>query len=55
METDKKKVTREFRVIVTVVEVEAPKVADVPVAPEQQPFSDEAAEFVDESDYSTGS
>jgi hypothetical protein len=48
-----KKVTREFRVTVTVEEVEAPKVADVLAHPEY-PFSDEAAEFVEESDYSPG-
>ena len=53
MATDKKKVSREFRVTVTVEEVDAPKVADVPAAPEH-PFSDEAAEFVEESDYSPG-
>lgn len=50
MGTEKKKVTREFRVTVTVEEIDAPKVADMPA---EEPFSDEAAEFVDESDYST--
>jgi hypothetical protein len=46
-----KKVTREYRVTVTVEEVEAPKVADVPAAPEK-PFSREAEDFIDEADYS---
>lgn len=47
-----KKVTREYRITVTVEEIDVPKVvADVPAAPEQS-FSNEAAEFVEESDYS---
>ena len=53
MGTEKKKVTREFRVTVTVEEVDAPKVADMPAAPDEF-FSDEAAEFVDELHHSPG-
>ena len=49
MASDKKPVTsREFRVTITVEEVEVPKVADVP----GQPLSSEAADFIDEADYS---
>lgn len=44
-----KKLTREYRVTVTVEEVEAPKVADIPAEPAA--WSQEAAEFLDESDY----
>ena len=51
MATEKEKVTREFRVTVTVEEVVAPKVADFPAEPER-PFSREAEEFIDEADYS---
>jgi hypothetical protein len=53
MSIEKKTVTREYRVTVTVEEVEAPKVAEIPAAP-KQPFSDEAAEFLEEADYSPG-
>jgi hypothetical protein len=49
MVSESKKVTREFRVTVTVEEVEAPKVADIPVEPAD--WSQEADEFLDESDY----
>jgi hypothetical protein len=44
-----KKVTREYRVTVTIEEVEAPKVADIPAEPAG--WSQEVAEFLDESDY----
>ena len=44
-----KKVTREYRVTVTVEEVEVPKVADIPAEP--APWSEETDEFLDEADY----
>jgi hypothetical protein len=49
MSREKKKMSREFRVIITVEEVEAPKVAETSV--EDDNWSKEAAEFLDESDY----
>lgn len=42
---------REVRITITVEEVELPKVAEVPSVPEA-PFSEEAADFLDEEDYS---
>ena len=50
MDTGNKKVTKEFLVTITVEEVEAPKVGDVPAAPDDT-FSREAEEFFDEGDY----
>ncbi|WOH71130.1 hypothetical protein RX330_22895 [Bradyrhizobium sp. NDS-1] len=48
MSTEKKTVTREYRVTVIVREVEAPKVAEIP----EDALSPEAQEFVDEAGYS---
>jgi hypothetical protein len=52
MPGNKSVVSREFRVTITVEEVEAPKVGDVPPSPEE-PFSRDAEEFFDEGDYSS--
>jgi hypothetical protein len=50
MPGNKSVVSREFRVTITVEEVEGPNLNDVPSASEK-PLSNEAEEFVDESDY----
>ncbi|MET4294765.1 hypothetical protein ABIB06_006598 [Bradyrhizobium sp. LB8.2] len=49
MSIEKKTVTREYRVTVTVEEVEAPKVAEIPT---EDALSPEAQEFVDQAGYS---
>lgn len=52
MPVEKKRiVSREFRVTVTVEEIKAPNVADVPEAP-KHPWTSEAEDFLDEADYS---
>jgi hypothetical protein len=53
MPVEKKRiVTREFRVVVTVEEVKAPQVADVPTP--DSPWTSEAEDFLDEADYTKG-
>jgi hypothetical protein len=53
MNIGKKRVaSREFRVTITVEEVEVPKVADIP--DESETFSAEAEDFIEEAGYSRG-
>lgn len=51
MSGNKSIVSREFRVTITVEEVEAPQVGELPAAP-SQPLSKESEDFLDEEDYS---
>ncbi|HEX7882430.1 MAG TPA: hypothetical protein VF499_06815 [Afipia sp.] len=48
-----KKVTREYRIVITVEEIEAPKLDNASAA-EQSDWGTEVEEFLDEGDYSKG-